>query len=31
VTDLMQVTKLVTVFETYTHEEAALRSFAKKK
>lgn len=30
-TDLMQVTKLVTVFETYTHEEAALRSFAKKK
>src|ERR1035441_9419940 len=26
VTDLMQVTKLVTVFETYTNEEAALRS-----
>ena len=31
VNDLMQVTKLVTVFETYTNEEAALKSFAKKK
>ena len=31
VNDLMQVTKLLTVFETYTTEEAALRSFAKKK
>jgi anti-sigma B factor antagonist len=31
VNDLMQITKLVTVFETYTNEEAALRSFAKKK
>jgi anti-sigma B factor antagonist len=31
VNDLMQVTKLVTVFETYTNEEAALRSFVKKK
>ena len=29
--DLMQITKLVTVFETYTNEEAALKSFAKKK
>ena len=29
--DLMQITKLLTVFETYTNEEAALRSFAKKK
>ena len=28
--DLMQITKLVTVFETYTNEEAALKSFAKK-
>ena len=28
--DLMQITKLVTVFETYTSEEAALKSFAKK-
>jgi len=28
VNDLMQVTKLLTVFETYTSEEAALRSFA---
>src|SRR5271169_3153559 len=28
--DLMQITKLVTVFETYTNEEAALNSFAKK-
>ena len=27
--DLMQITKLVTVFETYTNEEAALKSFAK--
>ncbi len=31
VDDLMQVTKLVTVFETYTNEQAALRSFAGKK
>jgi anti-sigma B factor antagonist len=31
VNDLMQITKLITVFETYTNEEAALRSFAKKK
>jgi anti-sigma B factor antagonist len=31
VNDLMQVTKLVTVFETYSNEEAALKSFAKKK
>ena len=29
--DLMQITKLVTVFETYANEEAALKSFAKKK
>ena len=29
--DLMQITKLVTVFETNTNEEAALKSFAKKK
>ena len=28
---LMQITKLLTVFETYTNEEAALKSFAKKK
>jgi anti-sigma B factor antagonist len=28
--DLMQITKLVTVFETYTNEEAALKSFARK-
>ena len=28
--DLMQITKLVTVFETYTSEEAALKSFANK-
>ena len=28
--DLMQITKLVTVFETYANEEAALKSFAKK-
>ncbi len=27
--DLLQVTKLLTVFETYTSEQAALRSFAK--
>jgi anti-sigma B factor antagonist len=27
VNDLMQVTKLLTVFETYTSEQAALRSF----
>ena len=31
VNDLMQVTKLLTVFETYTNGEAALKSFAKKK
>jgi anti-sigma B factor antagonist len=31
VNDLMQVTKLLTVFETYTNEEAALKSFTKKK
>jgi hypothetical protein len=31
VNDLMQITKLLTVFETYTNEETALRSFAKKK
>jgi anti-sigma B factor antagonist len=31
VNDLMQVTKLLTVFETYTNEESALKSFAKKK
>ena len=31
VNDLMQVTKLLTVFETYTSEEAALKSFAAKK
>jgi anti-sigma B factor antagonist len=30
VNDLLQVTKLLTVFETYTNEQAALRSFAKK-
>ena len=30
VDDLMQVTKLLTVFETYTNEATALRSFAKK-
>jgi anti-sigma B factor antagonist len=29
--DLMQITKLVIVFETYANEEAALKSFAKKK
>ncbi len=29
--DLMQVTKLLTVFETSTSEQAALRSFAAKK
>ena len=29
VQDLMQVTKLLTVFETYTSETAALRSFKK--
>ena len=28
VNDLMQVTKLLTVFETYTSEQAALHSFA---
>src|SRR5260370_4029861 len=28
--DLLQITKLVTVFETYTNEEAALKRFAKK-
>ena len=26
--ELMQITKLITVFETYTNESAALRSFA---
>jgi len=31
VNDLMQVTKLLTVFETYTNEEAALKSFTMKK
>ena len=31
VNDLMQVTKLLTVFETYTSEEAALRSLAAQK
>ena len=31
VNDLMQITKLLTVFETYTNEEEALRSFANKK
>lgn len=31
VNDLMQITKLLTVFETYTNEGAALRSFAQKK
>src|SRR5450759_2160473 len=31
VNDLMQVTKLLTVFEAYTNEEAALKSFAQKK
>jgi anti-sigma B factor antagonist len=31
VNDLMQITKLLTVFETYTNEGAALKSFAKKK
>jgi anti-sigma B factor antagonist len=31
VDDLLQVTKLVTVFETYTNEQAALRSFSAKK
>jgi anti-sigma B factor antagonist len=31
VNDLMQITKLLTVFETYTNEEAALKSFATKK
>jgi anti-sigma B factor antagonist len=31
VNDLMQLTKLLTVFETYTSEEAALRSFAAQK
>ena len=30
VSDLMQTTKLLTVFETYTEEGAALRSFARK-
>ena len=30
VNDLMQITKLLTVFETYTNEEAALSSFTKK-
>jgi anti-sigma B factor antagonist len=30
VNDLLQVTKLLTVFESYTSEQAALRSFLKK-
>jgi len=30
VTDLLQITKLLTVFETYTNEAAALRSFTSK-
>jgi anti-sigma B factor antagonist len=30
VNDLMQITKLLTVFETYSSEEVALRSFALK-
>jgi anti-sigma B factor antagonist len=29
VTDLLQITKLLTVFETYTSEDAALKSFTK--
>jgi anti-sigma B factor antagonist len=29
VTDIMQITKLLTVFEAYTSEAAALKSFAK--
>ena len=31
VNDLLQITKLLTVFETYTNEEAALKSFGTKK
>ncbi len=31
VNDLMQITKLLTVFEAFTNEGAALRSFAQKK
>ncbi len=31
VNDLMQITKLLTVFETFTNEGAALRSFARQK
>ena len=31
VNDLLQITKLLTVFETYNNEEAALRSFGAKK
>jgi len=31
VNDLMQITKLMTVFESYTNEQTALRSFAGKK
>jgi len=31
VKDLMQITKLLTVFETYTSEGAALRSFAQQR
>jgi anti-sigma B factor antagonist len=31
VNDLMQITKLLTVFETYTDEETALKSFAGQK
>jgi anti-sigma B factor antagonist len=30
VNDLMQITKLLTIFETYTDEKTALGSFAKK-
>jgi anti-sigma B factor antagonist len=30
VNDLMQITKLLTVFETFSDEQTALRSFAKK-
>jgi anti-sigma B factor antagonist len=31
VNDLMQITKLLTVFEAYTNEAEALRSFANEK
>jgi anti-sigma B factor antagonist len=30
VNDLLQITKLLTVFETYNNEEAALKSFGRK-